>query len=64
VSSPLIAVVAGILVLGTVLMIVATRRKPNHSKQRGRHVASRPLPPPALPPGAVPIRRKGREPVR
>jgi hypothetical protein len=64
VSSPLIAVVAGILVLGTVLLVAAARRKQHPAKGRGRHVASKELPPPASSPSAVPLRWKGREPGR
>jgi hypothetical protein len=64
VSSPLIAVVAGILVLGTALLVAAARRKQHPAKRRGRHVASKALPPPTPSPSAVPLRRKRREPVR
>jgi hypothetical protein len=41
VGLPLIAVVAGILVLGTALLVGAARRKPHPAKRRGRHVASK-----------------------
>ncbi len=64
VSSPLIAVVAGILVVGTALLVAAARRKQHPAKRRGRHVASKALPPPEPSPSSVPIQRKGREPVR
>jgi hypothetical protein len=64
VSSPLVAVVAGILILGTALLIAAARRRSHPAKRRGRHVASKPLSSPTPSPSAVPIRRKGREPVR
>src|ERR1700683_5510047 len=64
VSSPLIAVVAGILVLGTALLVAAARRKQHPAKRRGRHVASKALQPPAPSPSDVPLRRKRREPVR
>jgi Ricin-type beta-trefoil lectin domain len=64
VSSPLIAVVAGILVLGTALLVTAARRKQHPAKRRGRHVASKALQPPTPSPSDVPLRRKRREPVR
>lgn len=64
VSSPLIAVVAGILVLGMALLVAAARRKQHPAKRRGRHVASKALQPPAPSPSDVPLRRKRREPVR
>jgi hypothetical protein len=43
VSSPLVAVVAGILVLGTALLAAAARRKPHPANRRGRHVARKAL---------------------
>jgi hypothetical protein len=64
VSSPLIAVVAGILVLGTALLVAAARRNQHPAKRRGRHVASKALQPPTPSPSDVPLRRKRREPVR
>ena len=65
VSSPLVAVVAGIFIVGTALLITAARRKPHPARPRGRHVASKAaLPPRTPPPTAVPMRRKRREPVR
>jgi hypothetical protein len=64
VSSPLLAVVAGILVLGTVLLVAAARRRQHPAKRRGRHVAGQAPQPPTPSPSAAPIRRKGREPVR
>ena len=43
VSSPLLATVAGVLVLGTVLLVAAARRKSHPAKRRGLHVACKTL---------------------